>query len=232
MPSRLSIIIPVVDEAEAIEAMLGALQPLRRAGHQIIVVDGGSGDDTASRAAPLCDLLLTAPRGRATQMNTGAAGAIGDTLIFLHADTKLPERADALVLDGLQQSGALWGRFDVRIAGAPFMLGVIGFLMNYRSRLTGVATGDQAIFVRAQTFRECGGFPEQLLMEDIALSKLLKKRSAPLCLSARVETSGRRWEKHGVWRTVLLMWRLRLAYFLGASPARLASIYGYVSREK
>jgi len=217
---RLSVIVPVLDEAAGIAARLAALAPLRARGHEVIVVDGGSEDATLELAAPHADRTLVAPRGRASQMNAGAAAASGDVLLFLHADTSLPARADALVLAALESRD--WGRFDVRIEGRSPLLPVIGFFMNARSRLTGIATGDQAIFVRRACF---GGFPEIALMEDIAFSKQMRRRSAPACLRERAATSGRRWERDGVLRTVLLMWRLRLAFFLGASPDELARRY-------
>ena len=160
-------------------------------------------------------------------MNAGAAKACGDVLMFLHADTRLPREAERLVLDGLARSGHDWGRFDVTIAGRHPMLRVVAFMMNLRSRITGIATGDQAIFVKRAAFDAAGRFPAIPLMEDIALSKRLKRTSRPLCLRERAITSGRRWEKHGVFRTILLMWRLRLAYFFGADPAQLARRYRY-----
>jgi hypothetical protein len=151
--------------------------------------------------------------------------------MFLHADTRLPENADRLVLDGLDHSRRAWGRFDVRIDGRHPALPMIAAMMNLRSRLTGIATGDQAIFVRVAAFAATGGYPDIALMEDIVLSRRLKKLSAPLCLAAKALTSGRRWEKYGVMRTVLTMWRLRLAFFFGAEPAELAARYGYVPRQ-
>ncbi len=184
------------------------------------MADGGSEDATREIAAPLADRVVLAPRGRARQMNAGAAAAGGDALLFLHADTRLPARADELIFHALQRHA--WGRFDVRIEAAHPLLGVVGFAMNLRSRLTGIATGDQAIFVRREAFP---GFPEIALMEDIAFSKTMKRSGAPACLRERVTTSGRRWERDGVLRTVLLMWRLRLAYFLGTAPDELARRY-------
>ncbi len=222
---RVSIIVPVLDEAARIEAALSALAGPRRAGHEVIVVDGGSLDDTAARAEPLADRVVTAPRGRASQMNAGAAVASGEVLLFLHADTRLPQGAMDTLTAGLETSGRAWGRFDVRIDGTHPLLGVIAAFMNARSRLTGIATGDQAIFVRRDAFRGLGGFPPIALMEDIAFSAAAKRVSRPLCLRARVVTSGRRWEQHGVVRTMLLMWWLRLRFFLGASPDRLRQIY-------
>jgi rSAM/selenodomain-associated transferase 2 len=228
---RLSIIMPVLDEEAVIAEALRALSPLRARGTEVLVVDGGSRDRTVELARPLCDRLTAAPRGRAAQMNAGASAAHGDVLLFLHADTRLPADADRLVLDGLATSGRPWGRHDVRINGRHPLLPVIAAMMNLRSRLTGIATGDQAIFVATTAFAAVGGFPEIALMEDIVLSGRLKRLGRPLCLSAHVSTSGRRWEQHGVLRTILTMWRLRLAFFLGAEPAKLATRYGYVPRQ-
>jgi rSAM/selenodomain-associated transferase 2 len=193
----------------------------------VIVVDGGSRDATIQRARLRADRVIPAPRGRALQMNAGAAKATGDVLLFLHADTRLPRDADHVLLNGLERSGRAWGRFNVKIEGRSPLLILVGWLMGLRSRVTGIATGDQAIFVRRDAFQAAGGFPEIPLMEDIALCKQLKRVSAPLCLSERVITSGRRWEQNGVLNTIVLMWRLRLAYFFGADPKELAEQYGY-----
>ena len=214
---RLSVVVPALNEANGIRAALEALAPLRARGHEVIVVDGGSTDGTDRIALPLCDLFLNAPRGRAVQMNAGARAANGDVLVFLHADTRLPENI-------FIPESALWGRFDVEIEGRHPLLKVVACTMNLRSRLTGIATGDQAIFVRREAFM---GFPEIPLMEDVAFSKSMKRRARPVCLRDTVLTSGRRWESRGVLRTVLLMWRLRLLYFLGAHPERLARIYDH-----
>lgn len=223
---KLSIIMPVLDEAAAIEAALAQLQPLRARGVEVIVADGGSRDGTPALARSLVDRVISAPRGRAAQMNAGAAAAGGDVLLFLHADTRLPDIADFIVLDGLGRSRRFWGRFDVRIEGGG-LLALVTAAMNARSRLTGIATGDQAIFMTRAAFERAGGFPAIALMEDVAMSTKLKRAGRPLCLRAHVTTSGRRWEKHGVLRTVLLMWSLRLRYFFGADPAKLARAYGY-----
>ena len=220
---RLSIIIPALDEAPQIVAALEALAPLRAGGHEVIVVDGGSADGTPALAAGLADRILQAPRGRARQMNAGAALASGDALVFLHADTRLPPDAAPLVLEALARRG--WGRFDVRIEGRSLLLAVVAFCMNWRSRLSGIATGDQAMFVRREVFAAAGGFSDIPLMEDVALSARLKQISPPACLPQRVATSGRGWERRGVLRTIVLMWRLRLAYFLGARPEDLARRY-------
>lgn len=222
---RLSVIVPVLNEAAVIELSLASLQPLRKQGVELILVDGGSTDATVSLAAPLVDTSLVAIRGRAMQMNAGAAIARADVLLFLHADTTLPTDALAAILDGLATSAKVWGRFDVCIEGQPFMLRVIATMMNWRSRLSGIATGDQAIFVRKADFLAVQGFPNQALMEDIAISRSLGLRSAPLCLPQKVTTSGRRWCHAGVWRTIFLMWRLRLQYWLGVPPERLVKKY-------
>ncbi len=225
--SKLSIIVPVLNEGEGVAATLDALADLRALGTEVIVVDGGSRDATIQRARLRADRVISAPHGRALQMNAGAAKASGDVLLFLHADTRLPADADHVVLNGLDRSGRAWGRFDVKIDGRHPLLLVVGRLMGLRSRLTGIATGDQAIFARRDAFQAAGGFAEIPLMEDIALCKRLKRVSRPLCLRERVVTSGRRWEKNGVLNTMVLMWRLRLAFFFGADPKELAQHYGY-----
>jgi rSAM/selenodomain-associated transferase 2 len=221
----LSIIVPVLDEAAGIVEALAALAALRTRGVEVIVVDGGSEDGTAELARPHCDRLVRAARGRARQMNAGAAVARGEVLLFLHADTHLPHDADREVLAAIEEARRVWGRFDVQIAGKSPMLAVIATMMNARSRLTGIATGDQAMFATRQAFDSVGGFPDIALMEDIALSRRLKALSRPVCLHTRATTSGRRWERHGVARTILTMWALRTAYFLGADPDRLARYY-------
>ncbi len=225
---KLSIIMPVLNEAGGIVAALDALQPLRARGVEIIVADGGSNDSTLELARPRADVVITAPRGRALQMNAGAAAATGAVLIFLHADTHLPDDADRLVINGVARTGRSWGRFDVRIDGGG-LLALISSAMNARSRITGICTGDQAMFVTRAAFDEVDGFPSIALMEDLALSAKLKRIGPALALRAKVTTSGRRWQTNGVFRTVLLMWRLRLAYALGADPDKLAGIYGYAT---
>ena len=225
MDERVSIVVPVLNEAEGITATLQALQPLRRDGAELIVVDGGSTDATLARCAGLADQLLSSARGRARQMNIGAQAATGTVLLFLHADTRLPDAALNQVRRALASGERDWGRFDVVIEGRSRLFPLIAWMMNWRSRLTGIATGDQAMFVRCASFDAVGGFVEQPLMEDIELSRRLRRRGRPACLKARVVTSGRRWERHGVGRTILLMWRLRLLYWLGVSPQRLAQAY-------
>lgn len=220
----LSIIVPMLNEAAGIGATLAALAALRARGAELIVVDGGSGDRSVALAQAWADQVLTSAPGRARQMNAGAAVASGDTLLFLHADTQLPADADDLIAQAMHR-GARWGRFDVDIVGRAGMLRVIATLMNCRSRWTGIATGDQALFVARALFTRIGGFPDQPLMEDIELSTRLRRIAWPACLRARVSTSGRRWETRGVWRTIVLMWRLRWRYWRGASAHHLAQHY-------
>ncbi len=221
----LSVIVPALNEAENIAASLQALAPLRARGVEIVVVDGGSTDNTVEIARPLADQVVSAPRGRARQMNTGAAQARGDLLLFLHADCRLPAAADGVIVDGLNRARKTWGRFDVTLTGAHPLLRVVGAMMSLRSRLTGVATGDQGIFVTRSLFEAAGRYPDIALMEDIALTQKLKAFGRPLALRHRIVASGRRWEKHGVWRTIFLMWRLRFQYWLGADPNTLAERY-------
>ena len=239
-----SIIIPALNEAAGIEAALQSLQAWRRNNDgpvdvEVIVADGGSTDATRRLAVPLADQVIEVPRGRARQMNAGAAAASGDALLFLHADTILPEAAPRAILEALfgqeayaptvsghgRGSKIAWGRFDVNISGTHPMLRVVAVGMNLRSRFTGIATGDQAIFMTRAAFDAVGGFPDQPLMEDITMSRCLKRLALPACLRAKAITSGRRWEARGVWRTIFLMWRLRLAYYFGAAPEYLAARY-------
>lgn len=225
MTPRLSIIMPVLNEASQLPARLARLESLCLRGVEWIIVDGGSDDDTVQIVRQSNARLALADRGRARQMNAGARVARADVLLFLHADTDLPPDADHLLIDGLARSNRAWGRFDVNIIDGPRMLAVVGFMMNLRSRLSGIATGDQAIFVRRDVFERIGGFPDQALMEDIELSHRLKQISRPLCLRARVTTSGRRWATRGTLATILLMWRLRFAYWRGVAPEQLAERY-------
>lgn len=226
MRPALCIIVPVLNEAETLEVRLRALQPLRERGARLVVVDGGSEDSTLDIAREHADLAFVAPRGRASQMNAGAAACPADVLLFLHADTQLPALADVAVLRAMK-GRELWGRFDVRLDSSRLLLRWVGAAMNLRSRLTGVCTGDQAMFINHEVFVKVGGFPEIALMEDIAMCRDLRRFSRPVCLRITVVTSARRWETNGVVRTILLMWRLRAAFFLGADPNRLAVRYGY-----
>jgi rSAM/selenodomain-associated transferase 2 len=220
---RLTIVIPVLNEAAIVVAALQSLAPLRARGAEIIVADGGSHDGTARLAEPLADRIITVRRGRGAAMNAGAALGGGDVLLFLHADTALPDGADRLIDAALTRRA--WGRFDLRIAGRHPLFAVIARMINLRSWATGIATGDQAIFVSREAFAAVGGFPDLPLMEDIALSRRLKCLCRPFCVATPVVTSGRRWEHNGVLSTILLMWRLRLSYYLGVEPALLAKLY-------
>jgi rSAM/selenodomain-associated transferase 2 len=222
----LSIIIPALNEAENIARTLAPLQGMRHRGVEVVLVDGGSADATEAIAAPLVDNVISAERGRAVQMNAGASHAKGNTLLFLHADSITPLDADVLIANALA-NGAAWGRFDVQIRGEPWMLRVIAWMMNLRSRVSGIATGDQGLFMTRHAFDVVGGFPAQKLMEDVEICRRLKSRVSrhPACLRQTISTSGRRWEKNGVMRTVLLMWLLRFRYWRGASPDSLHTAY-------
>ncbi|WP_163834433.1 TIGR04283 family arsenosugar biosynthesis glycosyltransferase [Spartinivicinus ruber] len=223
---KCSIIIPTLNESDNIVASLTPLQVLRQIGHEVIIVDGESVDNTVLLAEPFVDQVLSTKPGRAKQMQLGADKATGDVLLFLHVDTQLPENAVQLILQGFKQShGCKWGRFDVVLSGKHWLLTLTAKLMTWRSRLTGIATGDQVIFVKRGCFDQVGGYQLMPLMEDIDLCKRLKKISKPLCITNPVVTSSRRWEQQGIIRTILLMWSLRLAFFLGVSPKRLVAIY-------
>lgn len=223
LPS-ISIIIPVVNEATVIEKTLRPLQPMRERGVEIIVVDGGSSDQTRELSLPYIDRWVKSDSvGRALQMNRGAELARAEVLWFLHADTQVPEESDQTILQALQKQ--LWGRFNVRLSGDRMLLRLVEMMMNLRSCWSGIATGDQGIFLSRSLFLELGGFPEIPLMEDVAISRELRKRGRPLCIRQRVVTSSRRWEERGVIKTILLMWGLRFGYWAGVSPQRLARMY-------
>ncbi len=222
---KLSVIVPVLNEAPQLPALVEQLSQLARQGVEVLIADGGSEDGSAATAGRAGFMVMRSPRGRARQMNAAAAQATGDVLLFLHADTQLPAHAERYIERALANGHHVWGRFDVRISGRPFMLRVVGRMMNLRSRLTGIATGDQAMFAARAAFDAAGGFPDQPLMEDIELSKRLLALSRPACIAHCATTSGRRWETHGVWRTILLMWRLRWDYWRGVPAQRLARAY-------
>lgn len=224
MLSRISAIVPALDEAGVIESNLRSLQPVREAGGEVLLVDGGSRDDTIERARPWVDRMLSVPAGRARQMNAGAAAAGGDILWFVHADTQVDPKAP-VDLQAAIGKGGTWGRFGVRLSGRRPLFRVIAALMNLRSCLSGIATGDQGLFVRRDVFTAVGGYPDIPLMEDVALSRVLRSRSRPCCLPVRLTASSRRWEEEGTWRTIALMWRLRWAYWRGTDPAELAGRY-------
>ena len=220
---KFSIIIPTLNEAQVIQTCLENLRKYQPAS-EIILVDGGSSDKTLSLAKPNADVIINTGKGRAKQMNMGAMIATGDVLVFLHADTFLPDNALTLIQQGIE-SGAQWGRFNIKLSSSNALLKIIATMMNWRSRLTGIATGDQVIFVSRESFNQIGGFPEIALMEDIAISKILKKVTPPCCLTEQVKSSARRWQKFGIYHTMLLMWWLRLGYFMGVNPGSLQQLY-------
>lgn len=226
---RYSIIVPVLNESAQIGAALAYLSPLRANNAEVLAVDGDSSDDTVALASARCDRVISAPRGRGSQMNVGARHAQGEIFLFLHVDTILPGGA-LKVIDQAIRGGAKWGRFDVEIQGRSRWFPIIASMMNWRSRWTGIATGDQAIFVTRDSYFACGGFPDIPLMEDVAFSSKMRLRAPPVCLKEKVTVSGRRWETHGVGKTILKMWWLRLRYFFGVDPYRLAVEYGYQPR--
>ena len=228
----LSIIIPTLNEGRSIARTLESLQPLRARGHEIIVVDGGSEDATVSLCRRLADRLIRTQRGRARQMNAGAVAARGDIFVFLHADTRLPKSADRMIVKVLSKNACQWGRFDVRLSGRNALFKIISALMNVRSRVTGIATGDQTIFVRRNAFERVGRFPDIPLMEDVAISKALRRVSRPGCIRRKSMTSSRRWTQYGIARTIIKMWVLRLRYALGADPTHLARAYDDKNRFK
>ena len=215
-----SIVLPALNEAEALRSLLPKLVSIS----EVIVADGGSRDETTAVATRFGAIVIESERGRARQMNAGAALATGDILLFLHADTMLPDNA-LLLIEEAMEHGAMWGRFNVRLSGRHWLLRITERLMNLRSCITGIATGDQAIFLRRELFVELGGYTEIPLMEDVELSKRLRRIKWPACIRQPLTTSSRRWEHYGILRTILLMWRMRLAYFLGVSPQRLAQQY-------
>ena len=226
---KISIIIPVINEEVNLAGTLEHLQFIRQQGHEIVVVDGGSKDNSFMLAQESADIVIVSKPGRAIQMNSGAEVASGDVFLFLHADTILPDSVLTILEENAQtewlQTKWFWGRFDVRLSSNKFVYRIIEFLMNLRSRLTSIATGDQAIFISQSLFLKVGGFPEIALMEDIEISKRLKAIIKPICLEQKVITSSRRWEEKGVITTVLLMWKLRLYYFFGVSPNKLKQLY-------
>ncbi|NYR08982.1 glycosyltransferase family 2 protein [Psychrobacter sp. BI730] len=233
-PLKLSIIIPILNEADNLPELMAQIVSLAPAPQQVILVDGGSVDGSVTVAKEMLKSIETAQSiidwhvidstiGRAQQMNAGAMLATGDVLLFLHADTELP--ADAI--DNVQQAVAQydWGRFNVRLDSHEPLLNIVGLMINQRSRLMDIATGDQAIFIKKSLFEQIGGYPDQPLMEDIELCKRLKKISRPACLKSKVTTSARRWQQHGTWRTIFLMWHLRFDYWRGVSPKVLKQRY-------
>lgn len=223
---ELSIIVPMRNEAPRLSAILEQLSALQKDPEvEVLLVDGDSTDTSVQLARSAGLEVLACESGRARQMNIGAAHSRGELLMFLHADSKLPDGFPELLLARMARSNRCWGRFDVTLEGRSKLLPIIARFMNWRSRLTGIATGDQGIFVRRSAFERLGGFPDQPLMEDIEISRRLLKHTPPICLRARLTTSGRRWDEQGALRTIWLMWQLRWAYWRGASPTQLSERY-------
>jgi len=224
--SRISVIVPALNEQQCIGDTLASLQPLRAREHEVIVVDGGSLDETRRVARPLVDAVIDSPPGRARQMAVGAAQASHDVIWFVHADTLVPEDADLSILDALSHPDKAWGRFNVRLSGDQLLLRIVERMMNWRSCITGMCTGDQGIFVTRSVYDAIGGMPDQPLMEDLELSKRLRRVGRPVCLTDRLRTSSRRWEQRGILRTIVRMWALRAAYAFGVDASRLDRWYG------
>jgi rSAM/selenodomain-associated transferase 2 len=222
---RLSVIIPVLNEAGLIPDCIPSWKDLERQGAEVLLVDGGSDDHTVALLNQAELSVITAPRGRGFQLRSGAQQASGGILLFLHVDTRLPAGALEIIRRSLQDKRC-WGRFDVRIDSPRPLLALVSWAMNLRSRLTGIATGDQAMVMTRRAYEQAGGFAELPLMEDIDLSARLKRLAPPVCLRPPVSTSARRWERHGVGRTIVLMWALRLAYWLGLPATILSRFYG------
>jgi len=221
----LSVIIPVLNEAKNLESILSRLRATCPAA-EVVVVDGGSEDEisTIVRRFPWV-MYLSGRRGRARQMNAGASVAKGEILLFLHADVRLSARAEATIIEAFSDHDIVAGRFDIRFDNPRPVFKVIAFFINFRSRLTKICTGDQALFVRRKTFEELGGYPDIPLMEDVELARRLKRRGGMICLRSKVTASARKWEREGVFRTILLMWALRFLYFIGVNPSRLHRWY-------
>ena len=223
--TKISIIIPVLNESGCIEENLRRLQPLRQNGHEVIVVDGGSTDDTMRIASRHADTVIAHERGRSLQMNAGTVAASGDLFLFLHADTRLPALVDHLLRATAIDNEKFWGFFKIRLSGKSVLFRIIEFFMNQRSRLSKIGTGDQVLFVTRNLFRQVNGYDEIPLMEDIAICRKLKRVIAPVSMNMPVMSSSRKWESNGIITTILLMWQLRLAYFLGINPSLLAKKY-------
>jgi len=231
---KVSIIIPVLNEERNLPRMREHLYAIQQQGHEVIIIDGGSRDHTLMLAYEITNTVIVSKPGRALQMNSGAAVASGELLLFLHADTFLPENAMQILSESFPKDRSLgdqsqkknyWGRFNVRLSSDRLVFRLIETLMNWRSCVTSIATGDQAIFIDKNLFERVACFSEIALMEDIEMSRRLKKIAKPVCIKSQVITSSRRWEEHGVVKTVLLMWKLRLYYFFGVSPEKLQQLY-------
>lgn len=231
---KISIIIPILNEEKNLPQLVSTLSKLTPQPNNIVIVDGGSDDDSVAVAQNSGLTIITAERGRASQQNTGAEYAIKtyqpDLLLFLHADTQLPKNGLTLISEHFsdKDNHKFWGRFDVQLDSTHWLLKLVSFMINWRSRITGIATGDQAIFINANLFEQVNGFANIPLMEDVEICKRLRRLTKPICIKEKAITSARRWEKHGRVKTIVLMWRLRFEYWLGVSPDKLAVDYGYV----
>jgi len=224
--SSIAIIVPVFNEEGTLPALIANLRQLSV--KDVLIVDGGSTDQTCQLLEDSALRRLSSPLGRAEQMNTGALNSSSDILLFIHSDTIIYSSHILAIQQAMRDASCVGGRFDVSLSGHGNALNVIAWFINIRSRLTGISTGDQCQFVRRAVFEAMGGFPEQALMEDIEFSKCLKRHGKIACLREQVVTSSRRWETHGVIRTVWLMWKLRFLYWLGVSPEKLSSMYRQV----
>jgi len=222
--SSVAVVIPILNEATSLMENGKQFQFLANC-YDVMFCDGGSEDETCSLLQKYNLDYCHSPRGRALQMNTGAKFSKADIIVFIHADTSLSSSHIQAIQDVMSRESIVGGRFDIRLSGQSLAFRIIEFMINLRSRITGISTGDQCQFVRRSVFEEIGGFPEQALMEDVAFSKRLKEYGEIACLNNKVITSSRRWEKHGIVKTVLLMWKLRFLYWLGTSPEKLAEIY-------
>ncbi|MCW9030480.1 MAG: TIGR04283 family arsenosugar biosynthesis glycosyltransferase [Gammaproteobacteria bacterium] len=220
-----SIIIPALNEESSIKNLLQQLQVSRQQGHEVIVVDGGSEDQTIAVSTLLADKVIQSDPGRAVQMNKGAVQASGDILWFLHADSVISENAIKNIQFNLNEQNKDWGRFNIKLSGLHYMFRIIEKMINFRSCLSSIATGDQGIFIKRKVFDDVGGYSNIPLMEDIDISKKLRAQSRSVCIKETLTTSSRRWEKNGILSTILLMWRLRFLYWLGISADKLASQY-------
>ena len=244
---KIAVIIPTLNEEQALP---GTLARAARLGFdEILVVDGGSTDRTqeivtslrVTRDALPADLhqppvtrhpspvtLLTVLPGRARQMNIGASGSQADVLLFLHADTSLPDEARQAIEQALDDPACVGGRFDVRFERDSGLAWLIARLISLRSRWSRIATGDQALFVRRSTFERLGGFADIPIMEDVDFTRRLKRAGLVAPLRAQAVTSYRRWERCGAVRTIVLMWTLRFLYWRGVDPHKLQSVYASV----
>ncbi len=224
-PPTLSIIVPVLNQSRTMIDTMSALKPFRQRGAEIIVVDGGSDDDTAVLAHPFADRVVKGPRGRAAQMNEGAKVASGFIFLFLPTDTTLPADADTQVMIGRARDTSVWGRFDMRLTGRHPLLPIVARLLNRRSRSSGIASCEQAIFVQRETFFRIGGFTDIPVMEDVEISKRLRAISPPICVTSRVTVPAKRFDRDGLWTTLRTMWIMRLRYRMGMKPEEILKRY-------